>query len=368
MNPFLVKGYKSPEYFCNRESEIQKIIFSVKNQQDMTLFALRRIGKSALIHHVFYLLKKDFDCVYADIWGTTSLNRFTNELANAVIQSSIFSSRTIGKKITGFIKSIGASLSVGFDGKPTIDITYHDKNFAFKSLEEIFNFLEANPKPVILAIDEFQEIKKYDESVEAKIRAIAQRCKNIRFIYSGSEHHLLSEIFSDYNAPFYQSTRMMELKKIAIDEYRNFILAHFHKGRKNIETSIIDHILTICYNHTYYVQAICNFLYGQLKMPESIAEFDSIYYEYIIEKRVFYSELPRRLTKRQFSTIKAFAHQGQVSSPTSAEFMKAAEVKSASSMQRILKTLIEKQIIIKEDNTLRLYDVFLEHFLKYVTR
>jgi hypothetical protein len=365
MNPFLLKGYKSPSYFCNREIESQKILTAVQNQQDITLFALRRIGKSALIHHVFYRLKKNFDCVYADIWGTTSLNGFINEIANAVIQSSVFSKRPLGKKLTDFIRSIGASLSVGFDGKPSVDLVYHDKNYAFKSLEEIFNFLEMNTRPVILAIDEFQEIKKYDHSLEAKLRAIAQRCQNIRFIYSGSEHHLLNEIFSAYNAPFYQSTRMMELKKIAIDEYRTFILKHFNTAKKKIEGTVIDHILTVCYNHTYYVQAICNFLYSQSKLPQTIAEFESLYYEYITEKRVFYSELPQRLSKQQFSTIKAFAQLGLVSAPTSAEFLSLAEVKSASSMQRIIKTLIDKQLIIKEDDKMRIYDVFLEHFLRY---
>ena len=35
-------------------------------------------------------------------------------------------------------------------------------------------------------------------------------------------------------------------------------------------------------------------------------------------------------------------------------------------LQENLKSLLEKQIIIKEDNAYRLYDVFLEHYLKYV--
>ena len=105
MNPFLLKGYKSPEYFCNRGAETDKILRSVRNQQDITLFAVRRIGKSALLHHVFYHLKGEYDCVYADIWGTTSLAGFINETANAVIQSSVFSKRSIGRKLTDFIKS-----------------------------------------------------------------------------------------------------------------------------------------------------------------------------------------------------------------------------------------------------------------------
>ena len=90
MNPFLLKGYISPEYFCDRKKETKKIINSIRNQQDITLFAIRRTGKSALIYHIFNHLKESYDCLYVDLWGTTSLSGFTNEAANAVIQSTIF--------------------------------------------------------------------------------------------------------------------------------------------------------------------------------------------------------------------------------------------------------------------------------------
>jgi hypothetical protein len=33
-------------------------------------------------------------------------------------------------------------------------------------------------------------------------------------------------------------------------------------------------------------------------------------------------------------------------------------------MQRVIKSLIEKQFLIKEGKEYRLYDVFLEHYLK----
>jgi len=53
MNPFLIKGYISPQYFCNRLSETDTLISAIRNNQDITLFGHRRLGKSALIHHVF---------------------------------------------------------------------------------------------------------------------------------------------------------------------------------------------------------------------------------------------------------------------------------------------------------------------------
>jgi hypothetical protein len=343
------------------------MISSLTSGQDITLYAIRRIGKSALIHHVFYNLKDELDCVFADIWGTTSLNEFINEIANAVIKSSVFKKRSFGNKLRDFVKSIGASLSVGMDGKPTLDIMYRDREQAFNNLEEVLSFLNVNKRPVVLAIDEFQEIKKYKDGIplEAKLRSIGQKCQNIRFIFSGSEHHLLGEIFSTYDRPFYQSTRMMELQKIPIAVYREFILSRFLKGNKSIKPALVDHILSICYQHTYYVQAICNLLYGHRRLPATIAAFEAIYFEHLSEKRVFYRELPQLLTMQQFLTVKAFANKGLVRSPTSSDFLQRSGIGSASTMQRVMKALLDKQIIIMEKDGYRLYDVFLEHFLKY---
>jgi len=367
MNPFLLKGYSGPASFCDREEETNTLINAVENQQDITLYAYRRLGKSALIHHVFHQLKKKYNCIYSDLWGTVTLGGFTKELANAILKSDLISRKSFSNKVSEFIRAIGASISIGVDGLPSIDVMYHDKSQVFRSLEEIFAFLEKLSAPVVLAIDEFQEIKKYEEvPFEAKLRSIVQQSKNIHFIFSGSEHHLIDHIFNEYSQPFYQSTRMITLPKISESNYADFIQKQFKKGKRQIQPKVINHILEITYRHTYYVQAICNYLYSLDNVPASISEFESLYFDYLLERKVFYAELPQRLSKQQFKCVKAFAKHGLVSSPTSGKFLDASKVKNPSSMQRVIKSLVEKQIIIREDNAYRLYDVFLEHYLKYV--
>jgi len=74
--------------------------------------------------------------------------------------------------------------------------------------------------------------------------------------------------------------------------------------------------------------------------------------------------LPERLTKQQFSVLKRIAKSGVVKNPSSADFMEISNIRSASSMQRIISSLLHKQLIIKDEGVLRMYDVFLEHYLK----
>ena len=88
MNPFLISVYKEPSFFCNREKETKKCINAVSNQRNLVIYAIRRMGKTGLIHHVFYQLQKsnNFNLFYIDIDQTNNLNDFLNTLINGLIK------------------------------------------------------------------------------------------------------------------------------------------------------------------------------------------------------------------------------------------------------------------------------------------
>lgn len=44
-NPFVVYGYKGPEYFCDREKETSKIMNVLNGERNVTLVAPHRMGK-----------------------------------------------------------------------------------------------------------------------------------------------------------------------------------------------------------------------------------------------------------------------------------------------------------------------------------
>jgi hypothetical protein len=90
-----------------------------------------------------------------------------------------------------------------------------------------------------------------------------------------------------------------------------------------------------------------------------------LYRDFILEKGVFYSELPERLTILQFSVLKGIAKSGIVENPTSTKFMGVSNIRSSCSMYRAINYLLDKQLTIKDEGKLRMYDVFLEHYLKF---
>ncbi len=107
-NPFLIAGYHSPEFFCDREMETATILDALYNGRNITLVAPRRMGKTGSIRHAFYRLKvqePDIVTFYLDIYSTKSLGDFMRLFANAVLGKLDIVPQKALSRIRQFIRS-----------------------------------------------------------------------------------------------------------------------------------------------------------------------------------------------------------------------------------------------------------------------
>ena len=123
-NPFLLVGYQGEKYFCDRIKETETLKNYLINGQHTTLFALRRLGKTGLIHHVFqHLEKENIRCIYIDILATTNLQDLINQLAS-VIYKQFPPEKSTGKKIWEALKLFRPVLSFDeLNGIPELSLT-----------------------------------------------------------------------------------------------------------------------------------------------------------------------------------------------------------------------------------------------------
>jgi hypothetical protein len=234
------------------------------------------------------------------------------------------------------------------------------------SLDEIFQYLSTADKPCIVAIDEFQAITDYPEHhVEALLRTYIQKCNNAWFVFSGSKRHMMGEMFSSPSRPFYQSASNISLKPIPLDAYSNFITYHFEKGGFHIESEAIRYIYEKFEGTTWYIQKICNELYAMAEMdsPITIEEVNTAINCAVEEKDDIYQDLMARLPANQKTLLIALAHSGRDIMPTSGGFIKKYHLTSASTVQRSLSALREKDIVTSNEGKYYIYDYFLYYWL-----
>ena len=367
INPFITSGYHSEKYFCNRTAETEFLVRQLLNGNNVALISPRRLGKTGLIQHCFHHRSlKNCYTFLVDIYATKNLQEFVFEFGKSVLNGL----KPKGKKIWDVFLSSIASLRTGisFDemGMPSWNLELGDIKNPSVTLDEIFNYLHQADKPCIVAIDEFQAIAKYPENnVEAVLRTYIQHSVNTHFVYSGSQRHMMGEIFTSPSRPFYQSTTILDLKPINLDSYRTFIKGHFEEGHRKITDEVIEEVYQMFEGTTWYIQFMMNFLYSGT-LPGETCTMDRIELaqnEILSQMSYTYSSLLYQLPPKQKEVLMAICKVGKVKEITSSKFLKTYKLTS-SSVQGAIKGLLEKDFVTMELGTYSIYDRFFDIWLK----
>ena len=369
-NPFLLTGYYSKTYFCDRKNELEILHQHFENERNVVLYAWRRMGKSALIRCFIEELEsqQNAETIYVDLLGTRSMDDAILQIAKAVYQRFGKTQKGISPAIAKLFGAIGIDLS--FDphsGMPKLSVGLRNYSPAAEnSLAELGAFLQSRKKTILIALDEFQQIRHYSkQDGEAVFRSWVQAFPTIRFIFSGSHRNMMQSMFSDKNRPFYQSAQLMLLNAIPLDAYTQFIQKHFTKNKQEIKTEQIEEFYTWCRAQTYCIQLVCNRLYG---MGTNITDsmINKVYSEILQEEGAVFSNYTNLLTDTQWSVLQALAKEEPVKSPTANAFIQQYNLAAASSVSTALQKLMEYEIVIKEGEYYLVHDVLLARWLQSI--
>lgn len=367
-NPFPVISYQGPENFCDREEETERLLEAIRNGRNTTLTALRRMGKTGLIQHVFEKLKskKGIKTFYIDLYPTQSQADLLRYLAKYTLGKLDANHIKLMRELSNFFTHLRPVIQYDpVSGAPAIEFTL-DANFqAEHSLDQIFSYMERSGQNIVIALDEFQQITEYKEkNTEALLRTFVQRSKNIRFIFSGSHSKILQAMFSDHGRPFYQSTDMMELGPIEHENYVEFIIKKFAESKRKLSIESADRILDFCRHHTYYVQLVCNRLFARgIKNPDEWY-VERLFQEILQENKSVYFNYRKLLTSNQWNLLNGIAKEKGAKKVMSGEFIKRYNLGTPSSVQTALLALQEKEMVFEEEGRWYVYDVFLSRWLE----
>lgn len=361
-NPFLIAGYHSPAYFCDRETETNKIISALTNDRNISLLSPRRYGKTGLIKHVFHTINQtdpSIVCIYLDLFPSQNLNDFVKLLAESALRKADGKLDTAIQKFASFFKSFRPTITFdSLSGQPEISVKIETET-NHQSLGEIFSYLQASGKRCYIAIDEFQQITEYPEKgTEALLRSHIQFLPNIKFIFAGSRQHLMHEIFLSAKRPFYQSTQLMTLDVVSRDMYFLFAAEHFNKANITLSKTSFDTLYTLFEGHTWYMQAMLNRLYEYRRNIDDDTILFEALYELIEENSYSYQELLNAYSTVQANLLKAVAKEKIVAQINAGNFISKYGLKNVSSITRALNKMLENELIYKSEKGYIIYDRF----------
>lgn len=370
-NPFIFNGYEGAELFFDRENELETLMKCVSSKINVTLIAQRRMGKTGLILRLIDELKNsgsNVTPIYVDIFATRDIAELNKCIANAIVK--IFPDDTsAGRKLLAMLRGLRPMFGIDpLSGSPQVQFSYQNQTEKEHTLEGLLQFLEQQDKPVLMAIDEFQQIREYPETnVEAMLRTYIQRLHNVCFIFCGSKKHMMTDIFSNPQRPFYSSTQFIGLNAIPEEKYAQHIQRMFSEGGKQIDNEAVKYVLNWTKRHTYYTQRLCHDVYELNAESVDVEAVRGCCDKLLRLNEPYFLQYKQLLTDGQWNYMIALAKEEEVTQPYANAFLKKHNIGATAVARRQLQTLIDKDLVFeettKEQTYYRVADLFMLRWL-----
>ncbi len=287
-------------------------------------------------------MKPPVKSVYIDLYGSLDENDFIDAVLTGLVQIETKLERLLnqmaGLKVAASIDPVTNLPTVSASIKPREKPEY---------LEKALTILASYSKKqkLLVVFDEFQEVVKYsEEGFEKRLRKVIQGHRNISYIFSGSQKHILMEMFDSAKRAFYKMARSYPLENIGLQDYIKWARTLFKIKGVTIDKQIITEIVERCNYQPMYIQ---QFLFDLWRCDTvNLATLDEIQQSILTSQRDQFIVLWNLLTQNQKKALRLLAQTGG-QGIYGTEQLQSVGFNSGSVLQRALTSLVEKELLSK---------------------
>jgi hypothetical protein len=368
-NPFRYGGRVSGDHFCDREEEIGELLTDVRSHQHVVLYSQRRFGKTSLVWKLMEEARSgDIIPVYVDLYPISTLRELIEEYAKAIARA-LSRYEKAKKLMRELFTRLYLSMGVDASGNPTWSVGF-DKDRETDSFEEVASCMEEylgkKGKTGVVVFDEFQQIVETNgERTERRLRSMIQTHEHVSYVFVGSKKHLLRDLFTNPNRPFYRSAKIFPLGKIPSPELSKFIMERFEEAKVGIDDEAVVAVLEATECHPYYTQCLCHALFelrrgGRIRAGDVPRAVDLL----IERESAAYMNTWDLLTQRQRQALVSLSETAPEESPYRPEMLRRFDISQPSVMIRALKSLVDKDLIDREGGRYEIIDLFFKRWIK----
>lgn len=355
--------------FTDRIEETKRIKLDFENGVNVILISPRRMGKTSLIKKVISEIDNPMlKIIYMDIYDCRSEYDFYNRFAETIMKSTGNHLEQVMENIKRFLVRISPKIS--FSPEPnsefSVSLGITPKDY---SPEEILNLPERIAKEqgvrLVVCIDEFQQIGEFTDSltIQKRLRGVWQHHQNVSYCFFGSKKHLMENIFQNRRMPFYQFGEMLHLKCIPTIYWVPFICSRFEKYGKKIAEEYASRICQVVKNYSSYVQQLAWNVMAETEKEVNEESFEEGLKALLEQNSSLFIQQTDGLTTYQLNFIRLLCkdiHSGFTTQAISEIY----PLGSKSNIDRIKKSLVDKEIITIEKDGIFLADSVFELWFK----
>ncbi|MBI4667817.1 MAG: ATP-binding protein [Elusimicrobia bacterium] len=344
----------------------------LENSARIFLISPMRYGKTSLAANALERLKRrNVFTAYLDFYDVTTLEQFAAHYARAIARACETKTEAVIHFIRDLIPSLRPNVTINPEGEVSITVEAAPKKSEFSLvLKDVLEIpqkvAEKKKRRFAVVFDEFQEVRTVGgETLEKMMRAVFQRQKDVGYLFAGSKRHLMSDMVLNKNKPFYKMGKVVFLGKIPLKDLRDFIAIKFEVSGKNIKAEALDDILRLSCAIPYHTFHLCHEIWndcagGQIIGAGAVAPaLENI----IVSLSPIYLSSWDALTLAQRHLLQAIAISGGMDL-FSKDFINTHCLGSASSVQKSVKLLINKEVLEKENGNCQFADIWFGEWVK----
>jgi len=374
-NPFQYGGIVGRDAFCNRARELADLIQAIKNGERLFLYSERRMGKTSLIRLVLSELPKNrFLAAYVDLWATDDLESFAAATAKAVTESISSSADKMLQAAKRFFGSLSPAITTDSSDNPRVTFEIASRSAMAPTLTEVLAAPEKIAKRrrcrAVVVFDEFQRILEYKHDLaERTLRSVIQNQKSVSYVFLGSRKHLVQKMFLDQARPLYRSGAHYPLRPIETKHWLPFIRKRFLKSERDITNELIESVCRLTGGHPFYTQHLCHVLW-EICEPHAAVTSETLTKatRMLLDRESYaYGALWESFGLNQRRFLSGLAAASSDVRPFGADFIRANKLRSPSTAQRVVRSLLERDIIDRDDGSFVISDRFFRLWIQQLT-
>jgi hypothetical protein len=338
----------------------------MENGERAFLYSERRIGKTSLVKQALASLsRKEYLGAYIDLWPTDDAISFSVAMARGITESLANRADKMLDAARQFFGAMAPSITVDSEGKPTVTFAYRDVSGDHSDLRSVLStpatIARRRKRKIVIVLDEFQRILDYpSDIVERTLRSIIQDQQAVSYVFLGSRKHLIRQMFLDQNKPLYRSGSHYPLGPIATEDWIPFIRTRFFRSKREITRDLISDICDTTGGHPFYTQHLCHVIWELSEANQPVErETLSTALNTLLERECYaYTVLWESLGINHQRFLKGLANEPRGTRVYSAEFIGRYRLRSPASAQRVVKVLLDRDVIDHDNGSFVITDRF----------
>jgi hypothetical protein len=208
---------------------------------------------------------------------------------------------------------------------------------------------QSRRRPIVIAFDEFQEIRAFDGArLEKALRATFQSHRSVGYLFAGSKPHLLREMAQEGSA-FYRFGRLMELAPVPAAKWAPYLTSRFRQGSVELAPDVVQAIVSRTEGIPYYVMRLSRALWSRGVHIGRLTDVDvrDAFNELVAEGDQLFAEAWDALTLGQRRTLVVIA-EGRGDDLFAERVRNAHELGPSSTVARSLERLQALSFVVRE--------------------